>query len=191
MDFSKSLFQGKKICLAPIDYEKDAEVESKWTQDAEYLRLVSSDPARPLSPAQLKKQYEKVEKKSKEDKNFFYFTIRTLGDERLVGFTQLYWIEWNHGNGLVSLGIGDPADRRQGYGTEALELALRFAFDELNLFRLSARVPAYNQVALRLFQNAGFIEEVRRRQAIHRDGRFWDMLHLGVLAEEWRRNHGE
>jgi len=27
---------------------------------------------------------------------------------------------------------------------------------------------------------------VRRRQSIHRDGRRWDGLHLGLLRDEWQ-----
>jgi RimJ/RimL family protein N-acetyltransferase len=63
---------------------------------------------------------------------------------------------------------------------------LRFAFDELNLFRLTAWVPEYNKPALQLFEQAGFVVEVRRRQALNRDGHTWDMLHLGLLQEEWK-----
>jgi RimJ/RimL family protein N-acetyltransferase len=66
-------------------------------------------------------------------------------------------------------------------------LLLRFGFGELNLFRLSAGIQEYNQAALRLFQSAGFVEEVRRRQALFRFGRRWDHLFFGLLNEEWQR----
>lgn len=63
---------------------------------------------------------------------------------------------------------------------------LRYAFDELNLRRISVRVPAYNTAALHLFEKAGFIVEVRRRQMIQRDGQHWDEICLGLLQEEWK-----
>jgi RimJ/RimL family protein N-acetyltransferase len=85
----------------------------------------------------------------------------------------------------LELGIGDPNDRRHGFGSEALRLILRYAFAELNLYRLSVMVPEYNPPALSLFTKAGFVEEVRRREALQRDGRYWDALHLGLLREEW------
>ena len=72
-----------------------------------------------------------------------------------------------------------------GYGREALNLLLRFAFGEINLFRLTAVIPEYNQAAMGLFQQAGFSEEVRRRQAIHRDGQRWDSIHFGIFSREW------
>lgn len=190
MSIHEQLFQGSKICLTPIDHEKDPEIAARWTQDAEYQRMLDSDLVRPLSTAQVKKQYEAIEKASEESHGMFYYSIRTLAaedqPERLIGFTRLYWIEWSHAAGMLQLGIGDPADRRQGYGSEALRLMLRYAFMEMNLFRLGALIPEYNTPALALFQKAGFIEEIRRREALNRYGRRWDMLHLGLLGGDWK-----
>ncbi len=183
---AQSLFESENICLAPIDHEKDAEIESRWTHDAGYMRLISLDPARPLSPAQVKKRYEKIEKEVDEDKNLFYFTIRMRGDDRLIGFAEVHWIGWSNGTGHVRLGIGDPEDRLHGYGTEALRLLLRFAFEELNLYRLTAMIPEYNALALHVAEKAGFTPEVHRRQAVQRDGRRWDLIHMGILKDEWK-----
>ena len=121
-----------------------------------------------------------------ESRSLFYFTVRMRSDDRLIGFAKLYWIEWSNGTGMIQLGIGDAHDRGHGYGSEILSLMLRYAFAELNLYRLTAMIPDYNQVAKLLFQNAGFVEEVRRRQALNRNGRRWDMLHMGLLREEWQ-----
>ena len=191
MDIHTSLYEGQHICLAPIDHDKDAEIESKWTHDPEYLRLLDTAPACPLSAWQLKKKYEAIEKAAEEEKNTVYFTIRTRPSEsdpaeRLVGFVQLQSIEWTNGNGHLRLGIGDPHDRHKGYGTEALGLILRYAFCELNLYRLTAFIPEYNPVALRLFEKAGFVREVCRRQTLNRDGRRWDQYGLGLLRAEWQ-----
>lgn len=186
MKIDQSLFEGEHICLGPIDHEKDAEIESRWTHDASYLRLISLDPALPASPARIKKRYEAIEKDQEENKNLFYFSLRMRSDDRLIGFARLHWIEWSNGTGFVQLGIGDPNDRGHGYGSEALQLLLQYAFDELNLYRLTALIPEYNVIALHVFSKAGFVEEVRRRQSVNRDGRHWDLIHLGILHEEWR-----
>jgi RimJ/RimL family protein N-acetyltransferase len=191
MRIDQSLFEGEHICFGPIDHEKDPEIESRWTHDASYLRMISLDPALPASPARIKKRYEAIEKEQDEDKNLFYFTLRIRSDDRLIGFARLYWIEWSNGIGLIELGIGDPKDRGHGYGSEALDLLLRFAFDELNLYRLTAIIPEYNTVALHVFSKAGFIEEVRRRQSVSRDGRRWDLLHLGILQDEWQAHSAQ
>jgi len=189
MTIHTSLFEGEHICLAPIETDKDAEIQAKWTESAEFLRLLSTEPAIPASPEAVKKRYEAIEKKMETDRNLFYFTIRLRPDDRLIGFAQIYWIEWAGGYARLQLGIGLPDERGKGYGSEALRLLLRYAFSELNLFRLDAIVGEDNLAAMRLFQKAGFVEEVRQRQALYRDGRRWDLIGLGLLKEEWSASH--
>jgi RimJ/RimL family protein N-acetyltransferase len=69
---------------------------------------------------------------------------------------------------------------------QALHLLLRFAFAELNLFRVTANVAEYNQAAIALLQKFGFVQEVCRRKALERDGRRWDLYIFGLLSDEWR-----
>jgi RimJ/RimL family protein N-acetyltransferase len=180
------LFEGQHIRFAPLDAERDAEIVSKWTHDLEYLRLFSADIAKPLSPAQIKKQYEELDKDA-EKHNAFNFAVRLKDDDRLIGFARLYRIEWTHGTGSLQIGLGDRNDRGKGYGTEALRMLLRYAFDEINLYRLAASTAEYNTGAISFFERAGFVVEVRRRQAIQRDGKRWDAVLLGLLRDEWKR----
>ena len=186
LDIQTQLFESPDLCLGPIDHEKDPEIESRWTQDSEFMRLMEIDPARPLSAAMIKKQYEKLEKKIEEDKNLFHFTIRARDDNRLIGKALIQWIEWTNSNGWIRLGIGAAEDRRKGYGTQALRMLLRFAFAELNLFRVTAMVPEYNEAAIALLHKFGFTREVCRRSALERDGRRWDLYVYGLLNEEWQ-----
>jgi RimJ/RimL family protein N-acetyltransferase len=188
MSLAASLYHAKLIYFTSIDMDKDPAIMARWSQDASFLRLTSLEPALPASAARIKKQLEKYEKEQDESKNSFHFMIRTLNDERLVGYARLEDIEWANGTGTLQLAVGDPQDRRKGCGREALDLLLRYAFTELNLYRLHTSVPEYNQAALRLLQRAGFVTEVVRRQASNRDGRFWDVYILGLLQREWKNN---
>lgn len=185
-EIQTQLFEGTDIRFGPIDHEKDPEIEARWTHDSDFMRMMDVAPARPISAALVKKQYEKLEKQMEEDKNQYYFTIRARADDRLIGKAIVQWIEWANGHGFIRLGIGTAEDRRRGYGSQALNMLLRFAFSELNLYRLSAIVPEYNTAAISLLKKHGFIEEVRRRQSVERDGRRWDLLVFGLLIDEWR-----
>jgi len=185
LDIQTQLFEAQDIRLGPIDHEAHPEIESKWTHDSDYMRLMELKPVRPLSPALVKKEYESIEKKMEEDKNLFYFTVRAREDDHLIGKAVIEWVDWTNGNGWIRLGIGAAEDRRRGLGSQTLGLILRYAFAELNLFRVSAMVPEYNEGAIRLLKKFGFVEEVRRRQAVQRDGRTWDLLTFGQLRSEW------
>jgi RimJ/RimL family protein N-acetyltransferase len=114
--------------------------------------------------------------------------IRAKADDRLIGKAIIQWIEWTNGNGAIRLGIGAAEDRRKGYGTQALRMLLRFAFAELNLFRVTALAPEYNEGALALLQKFGFVQEVCRRKSLERDGRRWDLYVFGLLSEEWQNS---
>ena len=183
------LFEETDVCLGPIDHESDHVVESRWTHDAEFMRLMELKPVRPLSPAAVKAQYEAVEKEMAEEGNLFYFTVRTRDDDRLIGKALIEYVDWSNGNGYIRLGIGEAELRGKGYGSQVLCLLLRFAFDELNLYRVTAVTPAYNEGAVRLFQKFGFMEEARRRSAMYRDGELWDVIGFGLLNAEWRESN--
>jgi RimJ/RimL family protein N-acetyltransferase len=191
MSIGTQLFEGKLIRLGPIDHEKDPEVESRWTHDLSFMRAMDRKVALPLSVAQMKKRYEAIEKEVDESKRLFHFTIRGKEDNRLLGYARIEWIEWTHGTGSVRLAIGDPAERGKDFGSDALELMLRFTFTELNLYRLSALVGEDNPGALRFFERHGFVEEVRRRKSLLRDGQTFDLVHLGILRDEWVAKAGE
>jgi RimJ/RimL family protein N-acetyltransferase len=64
-------------------------------------------------------------------------------------------------------------------------LALNYAFHEMNLYRLGANVLECNERGLAFIRKHGFVDEVRRRQAVYRDGKRWDWVMLGLLRDEW------
>jgi RimJ/RimL family protein N-acetyltransferase len=185
----KQLFEGPMIRLAAIDPEKDGAVEAAWTFDLDYARDLRLGPARPLGALDLKKHYEGLEKKS-EDGHQIYFAVRLKAEDRLVGFVRIPMIFWTHGAAIFSLSFVDTI-LLQCYGPETIELIFCYAFRELNLYRLETILPAYSTEAITLFEQAGFLMEVRRRQAIYRDGRPWDILHYGILQSEWKSREEE
>lgn len=181
-----TLLAAQDILLGPIDHETHADIESRWTHDAEFMRSMELTPVQPLSPEMVRLQYAAIEEQMNAQKDLYYFTIRAREDDRFIGKAMIEWIDWTIGNGYLRLGIGEPGYRGRGYGSQALELLLAFAFEELGMYRVTAVVPAYNEDAIHFFQKFGFMEEVRRRKALFRDGQFWDIVSFGLLKAEWR-----
>jgi RimJ/RimL family protein N-acetyltransferase len=62
---------------------------------------------------------------------------------------------------------------------------LSHAFERLALHRVGLTVFSYNIRAIRAYEKAGFRVEGRLRDAIMRDGRYFDEVQMGVLATEW------
>jgi RimJ/RimL family protein N-acetyltransferase len=188
LTFETGLFEAQDVLFGPIDRDAHPAIESRWTHDAEFMRLMELTPTCPLSPAMVKEQYEAAEKEMREQKTLFHFAILAREDGRLIGKALIEYVDWSSGNGYIRLGIGEAKSRGKGYGSQALRLLLRYAFAELNLYRVTAVAPAYNNCAVRLFQKFGFMEEVRRRNVLYRDGEFWDVIGFGLLNAEWRES---
>ena len=185
--------QGELVRLTALDLEKSANSFARWGRDTEYLRLLDNDPPIPWSVEQIKKWQEKAQERAEALKELT-FSIETLeaGDERggrMIGFLELGEIHWHHGDAFLGIGIGERDYWGRGYGTDAMQVLLRYAFDELNLHRISLTVFEYNTRAIRAYEKAGFVHEGRARQELNRDGRRWDMLFMGILREEWERDH--
>lgn len=178
-----NLFTGQLVRLTALDAETGAEWFTRWDRDTEYMRLLDSDPHRLLTAKQIRAEIEKEQAAEQE----IAFAIRTVADDRLIGFADLDGIQWSHGDSFVGIGIGDRAYWGRGYGTDAMCILVRFAFTELNLHRLSLNVFSYNQRAIRSYEKAGFVIEGRQRQALRRDGQYHDLIFMGVLREDWQR----
>lgn len=184
-----SLLQGQLVRLAAQDPEKDAEALARWTFDSEYSRLLDSDPAR---PATARKQRENLERwAGRQDNNGAGFGIHTLADDKLIGFVGFWVVNWANAEAFVGIGLGERDYWGKGYGTDAMRLALRFAFHEFNLRRVSLEAFAYNPRAIRSYEKAGFRVEGRQREVMRRDGQRSDVVSMGILRDEWERLYVE
>jgi RimJ/RimL family protein N-acetyltransferase len=108
----------------------------------------------------------------------------------LIGSIELLEFSWSSGDAWVGIGIGESAYQGKGYGTEAMQILLRYGFEELGLHRVSLSVFAYNTRAIHSYEKAGFQHEGRIRQYVLREGKTWDLLFLGILRSEWEALYG-
>jgi RimJ/RimL family protein N-acetyltransferase len=187
------LFESQHLELTPVDVEKDAQAIAGWTYELDIAaRLREDHPARPMAVFEVKKLYERWQKEAEELSRQFLFAIRLRedadsagGDSRIIGVLRITNVEWVHGAAYLDLIIGE-AENWQLYAREALDLALRYAFDELSLFRVTAVVAEHNRPASELFSLANFTLEVRQRESVYWNRRAWDKLYFGLLRPEWK-----
>lgn len=172
----RSLYEGKRIRLT-ASREGDAAIIAGWYADSEYERRMDTDVVRPRSVAD--------QEKMKAPETVFEFFVRTVEDDRLIGFVALHNIEWANQMGKLAIGIGEKEYRGKGYGSEMLALILQYAFCELGLHRVGLDVTSYNEAAIRAYERAGFVYEGREREAIFRDNARYDLVFMGILREEW------
>jgi len=182
------LFEGQLVYLAVPEPEALAKLFINWNKVTEYLRLLDTCPARLWSVGKVQTWIEKEYDKKHRDE--LLFVAYTLEDNRPIGFIELAGINWAMGDAWVGLGIGERENWGKGFGTDMMKIILRYAFSELNLHRVSLDVFEYNPRAVRSYEKAGFVIEGRERKALQRDGKFWDLIFMGILREEWEKLSG-
>ncbi len=176
---------GSLVRLCAINSATDAEAFSQWSRDSEYMRLSDASPTQMRNSKQVTQFLEK--ELEGETPTQYAFSIRTLDDSRLIGEIDLSGINWASGETIVGIGIGDRNDWGKGYGTDAMRIILRFAFDELNLHRVFLNTFEYNPRAIRSYEKCGFKIEGRQRSVLNREGKRWDVIYMGILREEWEK----
>jgi RimJ/RimL family protein N-acetyltransferase len=159
----------------------------RWYSDPEVARLT---------------RYQQNSLSADEIERFFYsrimgpdalaMAIHVRETERLIGTCAFSQLDGDNGSTLFHITIGEHDAWGRGYGSEATDLMVAHAFERLALHRVALTVFEYNLRAIRAYEKCGFRVEGRAREAVFRDGRYWDEIHMSVLADEWlqRREGG-
>lgn len=171
------MIYGEKTRLRRIERE-DIPTFVRWFSDPEVrsFLLVNS----PISHAQEEKWFER----KLEDDDSELFAIETL-DGNHIGNIELMDFQRIHRRAELGVVIGEKEYWGQGYGSDAIHALLRFGFEELNLHRIQLRVYEDNERGIRAYRKCGFQLEGRLRDAIYRQGRYYDLLMMGILAHEF------
>ncbi|RNB91917.1 N-acetyltransferase [Brevibacillus fluminis] len=112
------------------------------------------------------------------------FGICTAESARLIGRVNLANVvrgAWQ--NCTIGYFI-DQSQNGQGFMTEAVKLAGRFAFDEAGLHRVQAGVMPHNVRSIRVLEKAGFRNEGLSKRYLNINGVWEDHLIFARTSEE-------
>ena len=169
--------RGKLIELSPLT-DADSDAMLRWINERDLVLL--SAPYKPVDEANHREWFNAIRRRS----DVAIFGIRECDSGRLVGSCQLLGISPTHRKAELQIRIGEADARRRGYGKEAVDLLLDFAFKDLNLHRVELSVLDGNEPAIRTYLSAGFVKEGTQRQAAYIDGRYVDLIFMGILRDE-------
>jgi len=156
----------------------------RWYRDPEVARLTRYQ-ARQMSQAEVERFFQVRVMAT----DALAYSIVELPSWSLIGFTTFSSLDGDNGSVLFHITIGERDAWGRGLGTEATQLMLGHAFERLGLHRVGLTVFSYNARAIRAYEKAGFRLEGRLRDAILRDGRYFDEVQMGILAAEWLELH--
>jgi len=108
-------------------------------------------------------------------------------ENNLIGVGGLHGINHLAHSAELRILLGDKNFWGRGYGTEATQLILAWAFEILNLHKVWLGVNAAQSNAIRLYEKVGFIREGILRDEVWRNGRYYDAIRMSILECEYRR----
>lgn len=116
---------------------------------------------------------------------------RDLPQDTVIGVINLGWGGFNgntahHRNSNIGIAVTHP-HRNKGYGREALDWMLDWAFLHAGLHTVSISVASFNPSAIHLYKSIGFVQEGCRREIIWFNGGWHDELELGMTEAEWKK----
>ncbi|MFA9429903.1 GNAT family N-acetyltransferase [Egicoccus sp. AB-alg2] len=121
-----------------------------------------------------------------QDRDRLDLAIATLDADRFVGEAVLNDLDPDNRSCSFRISLLGPSVFGRGYGTEATRLILDHAFATVGVHRVGLEVYDFNVRARHVYEKVGFRHEGTLREALSWEGRFHDVLVMGLLASEWR-----
>ncbi len=170
---------GEKCYLSPCSAE-DAALWAQWDNDLEVAIPLGDEAYTPLA---LTKAQEIVDHALHNQDHLF--SIVDLATDTVIGRCMLFNLNLVDRNAMLGIVIGVKSYRSQGYGQEAVRLLVDYGFNLLNLNSIMLGTFEFNTRAIRCYEQAGFKEIGRRRQARIIGGRKFDAILMDILAEDF------
>ena len=121
--------------------------------------------------------------KLREEDKQYSFGIFLKDNRKLIGDVSLYHI---FRGALQRCLIGYSLDKQyngKGYTTEAVSLAVEFAFNELKLHRVDAGVMLSNIGSMRVLEKAGFHKEGIEQKGVKINGQWEDHQIFSIISD--------
>lgn len=171
---------GKLVSIGPI-FPEDFGPLFCWANDVVAARLDFA--YRPIDLISHRQWCETIGK----DPTRIVFAIRKARETAIIGYVQISNINTVYGSADLGIRIGEERFRGQGFGKDALGLALNFCWNHVNLHRVQLTVFKHNQRAIRTYQALGFKKEGLLKQAAFIDGERIDVIVMAVLRLSQRK----
>jgi RimJ/RimL family protein N-acetyltransferase len=171
------MLQGERVLLRAFQPD-DLDALTGFQNDLETELLGGGDPPRPTSRESMAQIWDAHSK----DRAGAAFIIEA--DGKVIGQCGLFNADAEARRMEFGITIGDKDYWGQGYGTEALELAVDYAFRMRNVRKVHLTVLANNPRAIASYSKAGFVEEGRQRKHCWSAGEYVDLVLMARFRPE-------
>jgi RimJ/RimL family protein N-acetyltransferase len=175
------MLRGERVTLRAIEKEH-LEILWRFWNDLEVELAAGGDPPLPVSLERIRAGFEREERESTRDMTGFVIEVEGAA----IGTCGLFHVDEAARRCELGIGIGEKDYWGRGYGREAVNLLLDYAFRIRNFRRVWLETHASNERAIRAYRACGFVEEGRMREHVWISGRYVDNVIMGVMRGEWQ-----
>lgn len=159
---------GNNVILREIE-DDDLKYIVNWRNDVDILKWLFS--YLPLSLSKQRRWYERY----LSDDTSQIFIIEQKQESKSIGTIGLTGID--HKNQKAEIGILiEKGAQNSGFGLESIKMLLDYAFDEMNLRKITARLFQDNIPAIKLYEKIGFVKEGILIDEIYKSGKYKNVV---------------
>ena len=172
------MIAGEHVILRAFERE-DAERSYRWLNDPNIVRTLKS-----RYPIAFQNEIEWTDRAIHSGATERHFAIERKDDRTHIGNASIHEIDWVSRRAWFGLFIGEPTAWNRGFGGDAIQTLVRFAFEEMNLLKLSIRVFDYNDRAKHVLDTHGFVTEGLLKRDFYREGTYHDIVLYSIFREQ-------
>ena len=178
------ILTGSKVFLRFLE-EKDAEaLYDLHLRNKEFFQVYS--PTRNSDFYTLESKCKFIEDciRQRESDERYSFGIFTNDTDELIGSINLNEVLRGPSQSCLIGYSMDKLHNGKGYTTEAVHLAVQFAFDNLRLHRIEAGVMQRNIGSMRVLEKVGFNKEGIAQKNVRINGKWEDHQMLAIISDK-------
>lgn len=177
---NKRFLEGERIYLRDV---RETDVNDKyysWLDDPAVNKYLET-----RFEHQSKEKILNFVKNLAGNENEHFFAICIKENDEHIGNIKLGPINNHHKNADISLFIGEKAFWGKGIASEAIRVITKYGFLTLALNKLKAGAYASNLGSINAFKKNGYKQEALLREHVFSDGKFEDVVLLGITRKDF------
>ncbi len=181
------MLKGDPVILRPMrrDY---LEKYFEYRNEVELELLSSGEAPMPMEYERLVAMFEAHLARPRSE--ISWFGIEVQGG-KFIGQCLLHNFDYAARTCELGVTIGDRDHLGRGYGRDVVQLLVKYAFRLRNMQKVWLTTNGSNERAQKAFAAAGFVEEGRLKRHVWLDGRYDDLVYMGVLRDPATEQDGD
>lgn len=181
------MFEGEKVILRSLELS-DLETIMQFWNNITLRRELG-----PVVPHSRKEREDWIKNTwaQRREGVAYTFAIDDIKTGEFLGHCSLRNVRSINRTASVSIAIYDKNNRGKGYGTDAMNVLLKFGFDFLNLHRIGLNVFNTNPSAIHVYEKVGFKKAGELRHTDFVEGKYVNDVIMDILEDEWQEIKSE